>query len=313
MASRVGTVAIGLTGARWSRRTLARDQALFGYALLMPAAVLMVILVGVPFLRALWLSFHKKLLGAEDAPWIALGNYSALISDPTFWQAVKNTFIFTTGSIGCKLVLGLAIALVLNEALPLRGLWRSIVMLPYAMPTLVSVLVWKWMYNDVAGVLNYLATEAKLVDHPILWLGDPSVALPSVIAVNVWRGFPFFVITILAGLQTVPQELYDAAKVDGAGVWARFRQVTLPGILPVIAVVTLFSAILTFNDFSIIWILTQGGPGNATQVLATLTYKIAIPGLELGKGVAVSVLMLPILVGLILLLNRFIARREELA
>jgi multiple sugar transport system permease protein len=313
MATRVGTLARDLTTASWSRRTLARDQAQFGYLLLMPAALLIVILVGVPFLRALWLSFHKKLLGAEAAPWIGLGNYSALISDATFWQAVKNTFIFTTGSIGAKLVLGLAIALVLNEALPLRGLWRSIVMLPYAMPTLVSVLVWKWMYNDVAGVLNYLATSAKLVDHPVLWLGDPNIALPSVIAVNVWRGFPFFVITILAGLQTVPQELYDAAKVDGAGVWARFRQVTLPGILPVIAVVTLFSAILTFNDFSIIWILTQGGPGNATQVLATLTYKIAIPGLELGKGVAVSVLMLPILVGLILLLNRFIARREELA
>jgi multiple sugar transport system permease protein len=267
----------------------------------------------VPFLRALWLSFHKKLLGAEDAPWIGLQNYTTLVSDATFWQAVENTFIFTCGSIACKLVLGVLIALVLNETLPLRNLWRSIVMLPYAMPTLVSVLVWKWMYNDVAGVLNYLASLAKLTDHPILWLGDPHIALPSVIAVNVWRGFPFFVITILAGLQTVPQELYDAAKVDGAGVWARFRQITVPGILPVIAVVTLFSTILTFNDFSIIWILTQGGPGNATQVLATLTYKISIPGLELGKGVAVSVLMLPILVGLIVLLNRFIARREELA
>ena len=309
MALRAAT----LTSARWPRRSLVLDQALFGYALLLPAALLMIILVGVPFLRALWLSFHKKLLGAEDAPWIGLQNYSTLIADPTFWQAVENTFIFTIASIACKLVLGISIALVLNEALPLRNLWRSIVMLPYAMPTLVSVLVWKWMYNDVAGVLNYLATQANLTDHPILWLGDPKVALPAVIAVNVWRGFPFFVITILAGLQTVPQELYDAAKVDGAGVWARFRQVTVPGVLPVIAVVTLFSTILTFNDFSIIWILTQGGPGNATQVLATLTYKISIPGLELGKGVAVSVLMLPILVGLIVLLNRFIARREEIA
>ena len=309
MALRAAT----LVSVRWPRRSLVLDRALFGYALLLPAALLMVILVGVPFLRALWLSFHKKLLGAEAAPWIGLQNYSTLIADPTFWQAVENTFIFTIGSIACKLVLGISIALVLNEALPLRNLWRSIVMLPYAMPTLVSVLVWKWMYNDVAGVLNYLATQANLTDHPILWLGDPKIALPSVIAVNVWRGFPFFVITILAGLQTVPQELYDAAKVDGAGVWARFRQVTVPSILPVIAVVTLFSTILTFNDFSIIWILTQGGPGNATQVLATLTYKISIPGLELGKGVAVSVLMLPILVGLIVLLNRFIARREEVA
>ncbi len=313
MAVSAGAGLRGLAPTWWARRTLARDQAAFGYALLMPAALLMLVLVGVPFLRALWLSFHKKLLGAEDAPWIGAQNYAALLADPTFWQAVKNTFIFTTGSIGSKLVLGIAIALVLNEALPLRGLWRSIVMLPYAMPTLVSVLVWKWMYNDVAGVLNYLASQARLTDHPILWLGDPNVALPAVIAVNVWRGFPFFVITILAGLQTVPQELYDAAKVDGARVWARFRQVTVPGILPVVAVTTLFSSILTFNDFSIIWILTQGGPGNATQVLATLTYRIAIPGLELGKGVAVSVLMLPILVGLIVLLNRFISRREELA
>ncbi len=313
MAIRVGAGIQTLSPTWWTRRTLARDQAAFGYALLAPAALLMIILVGVPFLRALWLSFHKKLLGAEDAPWIGAQNYSALLGDPTFWQAVANTFIFTIGSIGSKLVLGVVIALVLNEALPLRGLWRSIVMLPYAMPTLVSVLVWKWMYNDVAGVLNYLAGQAKLTDHPILWLGDPHIALPAVIAVNVWRGFPFFVITILAGLQTVPQELYDAAKVDGAGVWARFRQVTVPGVLPVVAVTTLFSTILTFNDFSIIWILTQGGPGNATQVLATLTYKISIPGLELGKGVAVSVLMLPILVALIVLLNRFIARREELA
>jgi multiple sugar transport system permease protein len=293
--------------------TLARDEAVFGYLLLAPAAVLILVLVGIPFLNALWLSFHRKLLGAQDAPWIGVQNYAVLLGDAAFWQAVRNTFVFTTGSIGSKLLIGLAIALILNEALPMRGLWRSIVMLPYAMPTLVSVLVWKWMYNDVAGVLNYLVTQSHLSDHQVLWLGDPNIAMPAVIAVNVWRGFPFFVITFLAGLQTVPQELYDAAKVDGAGMMARFLNVTVPGIMPIVAVTTLFSAILTFNDFSIIWILTQGGPGNATNVLSTLTYKIAIPGLELGKGVAVSVLMLPILVLLIVLLNRFISRREALA
>src|SRR5215471_9861612 len=173
MAIRAGVSLPALAPTWWSRRTLARDQAFFGYALLLPAALLMVILVGVPFLRALWLSFHKKLLGAEDAPWIGAQNYSALLSDPIFWQAVTNTVIFTVASIACKLVLGLTIAVVLNEALPLRNLWRSIVLLPYAMPTLVSVLVWKWMYNDVAGVLNYLANQARLTDHPILWLGDP--------------------------------------------------------------------------------------------------------------------------------------------
>lgn len=307
MAIRVGA-ALRARAPTWRiKRSLARDEATFGYALLLPAAILIVVLVGVPFLNALWLSFHRKLLGAQDAPWIGLQNYLTLLADSTFWQAVRNTFVFTTGSIGAKLIIGLLIALVLNEAIPARALWRSIVMLPYAMPTLVSVLVWKWMYNDVAGVFNYI------VGHQVLWLGDPNIAMPAVIAVNVWRGFPFFVITFLAGLQTVPQELYDAAKVDGGGIWARFRHVTVPGILPIVAVTTLFSAILTFNDFSIIWILTQGGPGNATNVLATLTYKIAIPGLELGKGVAVSVLMLPILVVLIVLLTRFVNRREELA
>ena len=307
MATRVGTALRARAPAWRVRRSLARDEALFGYLLLLPAALLIIVLVGVPFLNALWLSFHRKLLGAQDAPWIGLQNYLTLLGDSTFWMAVRNTFVFTIGSIGAKVVIGLIIALVLNEAIPLRGLWRSITMLPYAMPTLVSVRVWKWMYNDVAGVFNYL------VGHQVLWLGDPNIAMPAVIAVNVWRGFPFFVITFLAGMQTVPQELYDAAKVDGAGVWARFQHVTFPGILPIVAVTTLFSAILTFNDFSIIWILTQGGPGNATNVLATLTYKIAIPGLELGKGVAVSVLMLPILVLMIVLLTRFVSRREEMA
>jgi multiple sugar transport system permease protein len=312
MAIRVSATLQAISSVQRARHRLAFDEAVFGYGLLLPGAILMAVLVGLPFVRALWLSFHKKLLGAEDAPWIGLQNYATLISDSTFWMATRNTFVFTAGSIGCKLAIGLAVALVINEAIPFRGLWRAIVMLPYAMPTLVSVLVWKWMYNDVAGVLDYLLTQTHVSQGPVLWLADPNIAMPAVIAVNVWRGFPFFVITILAGLQTVPQELYDAAKVDGAGAWQRFRQVTLPGVLPVLAVTTLFSAILTFNDFSIIWILTQGGPGNATNVLATLTYKIAIPGLELGKGVAVSVLMLPILVALIVLLNRFISRREEL-
>ncbi len=291
---------------RWSMS----DRAL-GYTLLAPTAALILVLIGYPFVRALWLSFHKKLLGQPIAPWIGLQNYNTLLHDPRFWSAAKNTIVFTGGSVAIKLVLGLLVALILNEALPLRNLWRSIILLPYAMPTLVSVLVWKWMYNDTAGVLNYLLTETNIRQGPMLWLADPGKAMGSVIAVNVWRGFPFFVITLLAGLQAVPQEQYEAAKVDGAGIWARFWYVTVPSLLPTLAVVTLFSTILTFNDFSIIWVLTRGGPGDATSVLSTLTYQIAIPGYELGKGVAVSVMMLPILVVLIVLLGRFVNRREE--
>lgn len=296
----------GASGRRW----LPRD-APFGYALLLPAATLIVVLVGYPFVRALWLSFHKKLLGKVDAPWIGVANYQSLLTDQVFWLAVKNVFIFTATSVAVKLLLGLLIALILNEALPLRNLWRSIILLPYAMPTLVSVLVWKWMFSDIGGVLDYLLNQTHIKDGPMLWLSDPGKAMGSVIAVNVWRGFPFFVITLLAGLQGVPQDQYDAAKVDGAGLFARFWYVTIPSLLPVIAVVTLFSTILTFNDFAIIWVLTRGGPGGATDVLSTLTYKIAIAGYELGKGVAVSVLMLPILAVLIILLGRFVNRREE--
>ncbi len=313
MATRSATIPEVVPEPRRAHLAKARTDANFAYMLLAPTAFLITVLVGYPFVRALWLSFHKKLLGAQDAPWIGLANYGVLLHDPKFWGSVKNVFIFTGGSVAIKLVLGTLIALILNEALPWRGLWRSIVLLPYAMPTLVSVLIWKWMYNDTAGVLNYLLQQTHIRDSPLLWLSDPGSAMGAVIAVNVWRGFPFFVITLLAGLQAVPQDLYEAAKVDGAGVWSRFWKVTFPGILPVMAVVTLFSTILTFNDFSIIWVLTKGGPGNSTDVLSTLTYKIAIPGLELGKGVAVSVLMLPILVLLIVLLNRFINRREELA
>jgi len=313
MATRTVAARQAVPEPQRAQRVRVNRDTRFAYALLFPTVFLILLLVGFPFLRALWLSFHKKLLGAQDAPWIGLGNYSSLIHDTAFWASVKNTMIFTGGSIACKLLLGLTVALILNEALPLRALWRSIVLLPYAMPTLVSVLVWKWMYNDVGGVFNYLLQKSTIRETPTLWLADPSKAMGAVIAVNVWRGFPFFVITILAGLQAVPQELYDAAKVDGAGVWSRFIKVTLPGITPVLAVVTLFSTILTFNDFSIIWILTRGGPGGATDVLSTLTYKIAIPGLELGKGVAVSVLMLPILVAFIILLNRFMNQREEIA
>ena len=299
-----------LSPTKSTRRWRMRDAPL-GYGLLAPAALLILVLVGYPFVRALWLSFHKKILGQPVAPWVGLQNYDTLLHDPRFWAAARNTLIFTGGSVAIKLTLGLLIALILNEAIPLRNLWRSIILLPYAMPTLVSVLVWKWMYNDTAGVLNYLVNETNIKEGPMLWLADPGKALGSVIAVNVWRGFPFFVITLLAGLQAVPQDQYDAAKVDGAGIWARFWYVTVPSLLPTIAVVTLFSTILTFNDFSIIWVLTRGGPGNATDVLATLTYKIAIPGYELGKGVAVSVMMLPILVVLIVLLGRFVNRREE--
>ncbi|MCB0096236.1 MAG: sugar ABC transporter permease, partial [Caldilineaceae bacterium] len=227
------------------------------------------------------------------------------------WTAVRNVFVFTGVSVAIKLVLGTLVSVILNERLPMRGLLRSFVLLPWAMPTLVTVLTWRWMYNDLFGVFNYLMLQAGLINTPLAWLGTRDLAMPAVIIVNIWRGFPFFAISLLAGLQSVPSELYDAGKVDGAGVLNRFRHITLPSILPVMAVVTLLSTIWTFNDFAIIWLLTQGGPSGATEVLSTLTYRIAIGGTELGKGVAVSVTLMPLLLLLIILLTRMTTAREE--
>jgi len=294
-----------------SRRfRLPRDAAL-GYLLLAPAVVLLIALVAYPFLTAVVMSFQKKLIGQAAAPFIGFDNYIALLSDSTFWIVVRNVLVFAGASVAMKLVIGTSVALALNESMPARGIIRSIMILPWAIPTLVAVLIWMWMYSDVGGVFNHVLLGTGLVERPVLFLSDPVLAMVSVIVVNVWRGFPFFTITLLAGLQSVGSDQYDAAKVDGADIFARFRHVTLPGLAPVMAVVTLLSTIFTLNDFAIIWLLTRGGPGNATDVLSTLTYKVAIRGLELGKGVAVSVLMLPLLIVLIVLLTRFVNKREE--
>ena len=294
-----------------SRRfRLPRDAGL-GYLLLLPAAFLLLMLVGYPFLTAVIMSLQKKLIGQAVAPFIGLENYIVLLSDSTFWIVVRNVLVFAGTSVAFKLIIGTAVALALNESMPARGIIRSIMILPWALPTLVAVLIWMWMYSDVAGVFNHVLMGTGITERPVLFLSDPVLAMISVIVVNVWRGFPFFTITLLAGLQTVGADLYDAAKVDGAGIWHRFRHVTLPGLAPVMAVVTLLSTIFTLNDFAIIWLLTKGGPGNATDVLSTLTYKVAIRGLELGKGVAISVLMLPLLIVLIILLTRFVNKREE--
>jgi multiple sugar transport system permease protein len=302
------TASVPITSTR--RLHLPRDAAL-GYLLLAPAALLLLVLVGYPFVTAIIVSMQRKLLGSPVATWVGLANYAAILTDQTFWIVVRNVLVFAGTSVAIKVVLGTSVALALNESMPARGIIRSIVIMPWALPTLVTVLIWLWMYSDVAGVFNYMLMGTGVVDRPVLFLSDPYLAMASVIAVNVWRGFPFFAVTLLAGLQTVGSDLYDAAKVDGAGLWARFRHVTLPGLAPIMAVVTLLSTIFTLNDFAIIWLLTRGGPGNATDVLSTLTYKVAIRGLELGKGVAISVLMLPLLLLLIVLLTRFVNHREE--
>ena len=260
--------------------------------------ILVLALTIYPLINAVWLGFTDKRVGF-DANFIGLGNYISLLSDDMFITATRNTFLFTIGAIILKLLLGFGMALILNEEFPGRNIARGLLALPWIIPTVVGVLIWYWLLNETNGVINVL------LDQHIPWLSSRNFALFSVILVNVWRGFPFFGINLLAGMQSISPELYEAAKVDGANALDRFRFITLPGLKYIILVTTALSTIWTINDFQVVFLLTKGGPGTATQIFATLTYEIGISSLQLGRGIAVSLFMFPFIVVAIILMVRW--------
>lgn len=289
-------------------RKLGRDFVL-GYTLLIPLILILFLLLAYPIASALWITLQDKTIGMVGR-FIGLENYrELLLEDPFFWQVVRNGFIFTIGSVLLKLIVGMLMALVLNQPLVLRGLWRGLLLMPWVAPTVVTALSWRWIL-DLTGVLNLILRDLGLMKTSIPWLAQYGTALFSLILVNTWRGFPFFGITLLAGMQAIPQELYEAAEIDGASVWQRFRYVTLPSLRTVMLVVTILSVIWTFNDFSIVWLLTGGGPGHATDVFATYTYKLGFITSRLGYGQTVSVILAPVLIVIIMILSPLMLRGE---
>ncbi len=217
-----------------------------------------------------------------------------------FWLAVFNTLLYTTVASVLKFGLGLWLALLLNEKLPIKSFFRAIVLLPWVVPTVLSALAFWWIFDTQFSIISFVLIEWGLIDAPINFLGEPWTARASVIAANVWRGIPFVAISLLAGLQTIPQSLNEAAALDGATSWQRFRRITLPLLTPIIAVVMTFSVLFTFTDFQLIYVLTRGGPVNATHLMATLSFQRAIPGGQLGEGAAIAVAMIPFLLAAIL-------------
>lgn len=288
----------------------AREEAVMGYLFLLPALLVLIVMVGYPAVGGVWYSFHNKLIGFANPKFVGLQHYSTLIQDPAVWKAVGRSMIFTVVSVGFKLPLGLGVALLLNQTFFGRGLARGIVLLPWSLPLVVGVLIWSWMYSDLFGIFSFILMELGIVNRPINFLGDPQLALPSVIAVNIWRGFPFFTINLLAGLQAIPEDRYEAGRVDGASRWQLFRHITLPGLRAVIMIVSLLSFIWTMNDFTSIWVLTRGGPGTATEVFPIITYKIAFIALELGKAAAIPIMLMPFFTLLIIWLTRTISAQE---
>lgn len=270
-------------------KTRATDQA-FGALLISPAAAFVFCIAIYPIVRVLWLSFFAQNLGTSLVPKFVGGdNYLRLANDGHFFATVHTTLFFTFVSVAIELVLGLGFALLLNHEFRGRAIARAAMLVPWALPTAVLAWAWCWIFNDQFGVMNDLLHRAGILDRPIAWLGKGSTALFAVIFADVWKTAPFMMIILLAGLQNIPAELHEAAAIDGAGVWRRCRFVTLPLLMPSIMVALLFRAIQSFGIFDLIFVMTGGGPGGATETLAIYTYNTYLRYLDFGYGSAMIV------------------------
>jgi multiple sugar transport system permease protein len=300
-------------GAGWRpwRPRVGRDLGT-AVVFLLPLFVLVVALIGYPVYRAVWLSFTDKLVGYPER-FVGLRNYRYLLADDTFHTVVKNGLVFTVGSVALKLVTGLAMALVLNAVVRGRNFFRGLLLLPWITSTVIIALTWRWMFDAFPGrgFFNSFLLDLGLVTRPIAFMATPAGAMAAVIVANWWRGFPFFGVSYLAGMQAIPRELYEAAAVDGAGNWRRFWHVTVPGLKHIIIVTTLLSLIWTINDFNIVYVMTRGGPGTATQIFATYSYDVAFNQLRWGRGVTVSIFSVPVLVVGIILVSRYLLRQRD--
>ena len=285
------------TGTVLSRFNNSRNA--LGLLFMLPAAIFLVGFLTYPLGLGIWLSFTDTRIG-QAGEFIGLENYAFLLDDRVFWLSVFNTVVYTAVASVLKFALGLWLALILNEKLPYKSFFRAIVLLPWVVPTVLSALAFWWIFDSQFSILSWSLMKLGLIDGPINFLGDPLNARLSVIAANVWRGIPFVAISLLAGLQTIPASLQEAASLDGATPWKRFRFITLPMLTPIIAVVMTFSVLFTFTDFQLIYVLTKGGPVNATHLMATLSFQRGIPGGQLGEGAAIAVAMIPFLLAAIL-------------
>ena len=279
---------------------------------LLPLFALVVSLIIYPFYRAIWLSLTDKLVGYPER-FVGLKNYWYLLHDDTFHEVVRNSLIFTIGSVTLKILTGLAMALVLNGILRWRNLFRGLFLLPWITSTVIIALTWRWMFDSFPGrgFFNSILMDAGLLSRPMAFMASPEGAMLAVIVANWWRGFPFFGVCYLAAMQAIPGDLYEAAAVDGASAWRRFWHVTLPGLKHVMIITVLLSFIWTINDFNIVYVMTRGGPGTATQVFATYSYEVAFNQLRWGRGVTISIFLVPLFIVGIVLISRYLLRERD--
>ena len=301
-------VAVTTAGPR--RALPFRRESIQGVGLLAPTVLLLLGLVLYPFGYAIWLGFTDKTIGSPGT-FVGLKNFRYVLGWPQFSTALVNTAVFTVSAVAIKLVLGMAVAVVLNQQIRGRNFFRAFLLLPWVMPAFVVYLVWRWLYDPLSGLINYALIDLGLVSTPIPFLSERSTAMASVIVAHVWRAFPFFAISFLAGMQTISQEMYDAAQVDGASRLQQFRHITLPSLYHIIGVVLMLSTIWTANAFEPVYLMTGGGPSDATVVYTLLAYLMGMVNLRLGEAAAVSTLFLPLLLALIVGVTMLLHRKAQ--
>jgi len=278
---------------------LQNNRNALGALFMLPAAVLLLLFLTYPLGLGTWLGFTDAKIG-RPGEWIGFENYAFLMGDSVTQLALFNTLFYTTLASVLKFGLGLWLALLLNKNLRFKTFFRAVILLPYIVPTALSAIAFWWIYDSQFSIVSWMLVKMGLIDHYIDFLGDPWNARLATVFANVWRGVPFVAITLLAGLQTISPSYYEASAIDGATPWQQFRHVTLPLLTPIIAVVMTFSVLFTFTDFQLIYVLTRGGPLNATHLMATLSFQRAIAGGALGEGAAISIAMVPFLLAAIL-------------
>lgn len=275
--------------------------------MVLPAVVLILTLVAYPFVLAVYWSLTDKVVG-RPPHFIGLRNFIELFQSAIFLRTARNSFVYTFSAVSLKFILGMGMALVLNQRFRGRNLLRGLYLLPWIVPMAISGVAWIWMYDSVFGVINYLIKMVRISDTGWPWLANSTLAMIAVIVANVWRGTPFFGISMLAGLQAIPTELYEAAEVDGAGRLSKFFNITMPQLRHIILIVTLFSTIWTFADFETVYVITRGGPANTTHLFATLSYQVGLVAGRLGKGTAISLFIFPVLLLMMFLELKYVRR-----
>ena len=277
-----------------------------------PAVLLVLGLALGPAIASLWLSLQDRSLAAGPAVgFVGLTNYTNWLTDPDFWNAVRNSVVFTVVSVLLQLLIGLCVALLLNRDFPGRNALRALVLIPWVLPIVSTANIWVWMFNDIYGIIDTTLVSFRVTSRPIGWLSSPDLSLISAIIVKTWREFPFAALLLMAGLQTIPADLYEAAKMDGARAWQRLCHVTLPGLRLIILIILLLQTIWTFNDMPTVYLTTKGGPGTSSEVLPILIYRTSFVSGELSRGAAGAVLMFIVVVSLAVVYFHSYVRNEE--